>query len=368
VNEGSFEVRSLTDLDLAKSFKETLKTCLDDDIPVYIVCPETVTLWAIPDSFNQSIEDFKLLETCNYNEANFQGKKNLSRNKAKGSFNLLERAPTLIEEDIVLLKLSTKNINQLIMLGNCKLTKCEYLYIKGNDELYSLLPSVEAKGYCKEQFFPESHKSGLFGAKQPLWPEFIPIRIDSLNFSFIVCEEDTLIKNFDDPINDKTHFDIKYEDCFVSYECVKKLTEFHVDDIDVESPYYLPKNCRNSSKLNQLAILGHRVFCDKTIEAPKVLKHLVISSMNYLDNSKEAATAAFFITPTPKGSIAKAYRGKTQFSELLKAYQEFCISKPVSTIDDNKNEIDTFFNKRQYSQQNVDLARNIINPDLFNKS
>jgi hypothetical protein len=136
-----------------------------------------------------------------------------------------------------------------------------------------------------------------------------------------------------------------------------------IDDIPVDSVYYLPPNCRYSTKLIYLAILGFRLYENESLPTPKNLTVYIQHDLSI--SKKEAETAAFFINPNPNGKMKEKYKHQAQFRELVKAHQKFYLKGKIKnkSRDTADKHIPNSFDSYGYSADKCRYAVKLITPD-----
>lgn len=143
--------------------------------------------------------------------------------------------------------------------------------------------------------------------------------------------------------------------------------ELTVEDIPMTSTYYLPNDCRYSSKLNFLSVLGYSLYEHKSLDTPDNLTNYIKDKRSIVH--KEAEAAAFFISPNPKGKMNTGYKSKIQFKHLVQMYKEYYIDgklKPKGVEKEKaiKQRMKNSFNKNYgYIDEKCRYAVKLIAPD-----
>jgi hypothetical protein len=354
LSKKEIKVVKLIDLDLVGTSRDALIKCLEDKSPVFIRCTEFINIWAIPKSFHLSLEVYKKLKQSNYREP-FFSISNLENN-------LIHLSPLLMDSEILLLELKVSDIKQLIAYEELEVVEFQSVFSLTPAGGFSLVDNISTEQYFPENFMPED-----FFAFNRVRPRF-KFSCSSDDFNFLSCDKNKLkINEFNDPLNHKVAISIKLADCFVSENSKGKLTELQVQDIPVESVYYIPEHCRYSPKLNWLAVLGYRVYEDKSLPAP-------INMAKYIEKElsiqlKEANAAAFFINPEPKGDLIEELlkaEGAVQFKTLIDVSEQFYVNgklreeKKVKAI--NQIIQRAFDSNYEFSAENCRSAAKLIAP------
>lgn len=353
MDEIGFKVTRLVDLDLVSDANSALAKCLESGIDVFITCPQTVSVWAIPNDFTQSVDDYKIIKERGFPNPLFDI--HASQNTKK-----LPLSPSLVVEDALLLQLRAADIKRLLMFNNTEVIEFQKAYafdIKGG---FKLIDSITSKQYLHEKFMPEVYRSSR---RTPLDFSFVS---DSDDFQFVLCDKSKLtIDKFNDPLNHQKPINIGLKDCFVCLDSAKPLTEYRIHQVPENSPYFVPEDCRSSSKLNKLAILGHRFYKDKTLELPENMSKHIECELSV--GKKEAETAAFFISPDPKGEMSDKFKCKPQFKHLIEVYKEFYndgkLRKEKNNKGVNQRIINSFDSLYGYSDEKCRYAVKLITPD-----
>lgn len=136
-----------------------------------------------------------------------------------------------------------------------------------------------------------------------------------------------------------------------------------IDDIPVNSAYYLPPNCRYSAKLKYLAVLGFCLYDKESLPTPKNLTVYIQNDLSI--SKKEAEAAAFFINPNPNGKMKEEYRYKPQFGKLVKVHEEFYLKGKLKNKNKDAavNYIPNSFGSYGYSDEKSRYAAKLITPD-----
>ena len=195
-----------------------------------------------------------------------------------------------------------------------------------------------------------------------------PFNSDSSNFQFILCDKGKVtIEQFDDPLNHQKPIIIEPKDCFICSDSANIITEYRIQDIPHDSPYFVPEDCRCSSKLNKLAVMGHRLYKDKSIALPSnIAKHI---ERELSVGKKEAEAAGFFISPSPTGSVKDEYKHKVQFEYLVDVYKKAYIYKELDEkrlSSESQLPVDCF-GYYGYSKEKCAYAVKLIAPDIQKK-
>jgi hypothetical protein len=360
VEDVGFDVTRLVDLDLTSGIKGALVRCLAAGIDVFIRQPKTVNIWALPSDFQQSTDMYEKLKEVNYREPLFNISTFEKKHRLKGESPSLSLSPSIIAGDVLLLQLSIADIKELIALKNLNVVAFQNIYRLNTKGCFKLIDTVVAEQYFPESFMPENYYS--FNTKRIN----VKFDCDSNDFSFISCDKNKVsINEFNDPLSHKTPIDIELKDCFVSSELVGELTECRVQDIPQNTTYAVPDDCRHSSKLNELAILGHRFYKDKTLPLPKNMAKYIEDKLSI--GKKEASAAAFFINPEPNGDMNDEHKGVAQFKHLIEVYKEFyadgVLREEKITKGINQRIKNTFDSSYGYENEKCRYAVKLITPD-----
>jgi hypothetical protein len=360
VDDVGFDVTRLVDLDLTSGIKGALIKCLDAGIDVFIRRPQTVNVWALPKDFHKSTGLYEKLKESNFREPLFNILNFEKSHRIKSESPSLSLSPSIIAGDVLLLQLSIADIKELIALKNLNVIAFQNIYRLNTKGCFRLIDTVVAEQYFPESFMPENYYS--FNTKRIN----VNFDCDSNDFSFISCDKNKVsIDEFNDPLNQRTPIDIELKDCFVSSEVAGMLTECRVQDIPQNTTYAVPEDCRHSSKLNELAVLGHRFYKDKTLQPPKNMAKYIEDKLSI--GKKEASAAAFFINPEPNGDMNDEYKGVAQFKHLIEVYKEFYVGGALReekiTKGINQRIKNTFDSSYGYENEKCRYAVKLIAPD-----
>jgi len=341
--------------------KKALIKCTEHDIPVLIICPEMVSVWAIPKNFEKIVSSYKLLVENGFKE-NAVGDSSLSDFKLhKEIKNKNSMRPRLISESPLFLELRLDSITRFSVCDQIDVSSFTKAYRFKEPPELSLISNIVTNRYNPKIL----RSSTSIQYNDP--SEKLLFTCESTDFIFQTFQKNRVtLHKFDDPLGDELAITINITDCFIFDGDVKKLTNYLVEHIPESSSYFVPKNCRLSSKLNELAILGQKLFENPIKNPPSNLTDNIKSHFN--DDQKLAEAAAFFITPDPQGKMNEEYRSKVQFKHLIDAYKKFYIDeklkKGISKQEVSKQEIKSFFLKTyNYSEEKSRGAVKLITPD-----
>lgn len=354
MGELGFEVVRLGDLDLTNGIKTALSECLKSDISIFIKRPKSKSLWAIPKNHLQNIRAYE-------NKIATLGTIPSWSSKPSSSLgDLMPQTPSLINMDNLLLQLSDADIRDLSDFKVADVNIIKDIYSKDKNTGFKRVGSVLAFPYPLKEF--GSIGAGIY-EHGPCWDESA---VDSEYFNFTLCEGSKItIDELDDPLKHKSFIKIKVDDCYVSVESANQLTEYLVSDIPQGSPYFVPEKCRYCSLLNQLAILGQKLFKDESVSMPTNLTKYLESELPI--EKKLAETAAFFINPKPTGKMINDHKYKVQFRHLIEIYKEYYFDgklKKTKNIKHIKQRIyNTFETNYGYASEKCRYAVKLITPD-----
>lgn len=355
-----FDVTRLVDLDLTSGINGALVKCLDAGIDVFIRRPQTVNVWALPKDFHKSTGLYEKLKESNFREPLFNILNFEKSHRIKSESPSLSLSPSIITDDVLLLQLSVADIKELIALKKLDVMEFQNIYNLKAKGGFKLINTLTSEQYFPESFMPENYYS--FNTKR------INFRLncDSNNFSFISCDKNKVsIEEFNDPLSHRVVVDVELKDCFVSSDAVGELTVCRVQDIPQNTTYAVPDDCRHSSKLNELAVLGHRFYKDKTLQPPKNMTKYIEDKLSI--GKKEASAAAFFINPEPNGDMNDEHKGVAQFKHLIEVYKLFYVDGVLReekiTKGINQRIKNTFDSSYGYENEKCRYAVKLITPD-----
>ncbi|MDH0448419.1 Uncharacterised protein [Shewanella putrefaciens] len=167
-------------------------------------------------------------------------------------------------------------------------------------------------------------------------------------------------------LNDIVGIDITFDSLVVYESDILNFIHNDLDSIPNDSPYYIPKDLRNQSDLDQLAALGYQLFSNncKSKITSKDLAAKIERTLGY--SGKKAVTAAYFLIPNPKGNnireplVNDNANPDCKFPFLVKAFALHGIH--IKTEDTSKvnSLLITYFNDHNFSEDNVKYAEIIL--------
>ena len=406
MKELGFEVVKLVDLNLTQGENSALETCIKSDLPVFIKSPKSRSLWAIKKKHKESINSFRKYCECSSSHKEF--------------FNTLvdyhlpvgAMTPLLMNVKNSLLLLSRTNIEELIKIGQTEVLKSSEIYSFVKNQGYKFSPEVSLNKYPSSELIPFSENSAFIDTSNgicdmspddiddlyadhlqsiaegniPNSPEEIfldplewkqnssstPTNIHSNLIDFTLCEKNKVtLEYFDDPLNYQQFIVIKLNDCFISESSANHLRVPDVSQIPENSPYFVPAECRYSSDLNKLAVLGDSIYSQQiqTQGIINLTKH-IMSKLGF--NKKTAATAAFFISASPKGNTKVVNEPpQLQFKNLVALSKKFFPDGVPNKINNGNvsnqviaREIEATYG---YSPEKCRYAVKLIFPNLLQK-
>ena len=167
-------------------------------------------------------------------------------------------------------------------------------------------------------------------------------------------------------LNQIVGFDVTFDSLAVYEADILKFIHNDLDSIPDDSPYYIPKDLRNQSDLDQLAALGYKLFsnnCKSTITS-KDLAAKIERTMGY--SGKKAVTAAHFLIPNPKGnnirdpSVNDNVNPDCNFPSLVQAFALHGRHIKPEDMSKVSSLLITYFNDRNFSVDNTKYAEIIL--------
>lgn len=348
---------ALSNLNLVGTITEALQECSKNETPVFISCPEMVTVWAIANDFAETVNSYKKLKENDFKEAHLS----VARHDDYKLFKAIKgrsKLPHLIDEQLQYLQLNEASVKSLTYGKRATAYNFSHALIIGGSGLIEWIEFIETYRYMPSILSASNFSEGSKNQ------DVLSLKFLHSEFTFNTCHKGMKrLGRFDDPLNDFTSIKINLDDCFIFEKDSIKLTSFTVDNIPEGSPYYVPLNCRSSSKMNKLAVLGHRFYIDKSMPIPKNVAKYIEVELSV--KKKEAGIASFFINPKPAGQMKECYKGQAQFQNLVKVYIEVHIDKKLDTkrlTSKSKIPVDTF-TSYGYAPEKCDGAVKLITPD-----
>ncbi|TVP12293.1 hypothetical protein [Shewanella sp. KCT] len=175
------------------------------------------------------------------------------------------------------------------------------------------LSSAKARSLFEGSIDRDKRKCGLYEENKA-------VHI-SILFFMSVCEFFLVEKSAGVILNDTSVLDflssieVGRDSVFVYFEDVKSLIVEELDKIPFESPYFIPPELRGLTDVDNLALIGNRIFGDNFTKCIKTkeLKGIIEKELGF-SNSK-AESAAFFLVSKPHHN---AMKGKSESCEQYK--------------------------------------------------
>ncbi|ABI38763.1 conserved hypothetical protein [Shewanella sp. MR-4] len=170
---------------------------------------------------------------------------------------------------------------------------------------------------------------------------------------------------FSDIENHSVHIEVDFDSLYVFESDIESYIVNDLNAIPDDSPYFIPKELRQLTDLDQLAVLGYQLFennCKSTIKS-KDIAAKIERTLGY--SGKKALAAAYFLSPSPKGNEITAeplnkINPNCKFPFLIKALKMYGVNGGTNETAQVNQAILAFFSDLGFSEDNVKYAEIMI--------
>ena len=242
------KLSKLSELDLLND-KKALFHCIKNNIPILIIFPDTVSIWAVHKDHHDLVFGYKKLRANGYRTDYISFNKPSDR----ALYNKLEKK--LIFEpvrlnNIKVLELGNNDIEVIIGFNKAEVSVFSNVYNKELEGEMELLKEISSEEYlCNESQSLHNTRNftHLSAFKNRIWPS------DESTFHFF-SKRTTSFDESEDFWKQERAVPVTFNDLYVFSNDVTNLVSYGVNDIPKSSPFFIPEDCRKSSKLNQIAV------------------------------------------------------------------------------------------------------------------
>ncbi|MGI1944745.1 hypothetical protein [Shewanella glacialipiscicola] len=340
-------VVQLSSVTLNTSTASVIEFLMDNDRPIFFRMPDNMNPWAIKydKSFKELLEEIRinLKKSFSYDDMSQQ-------NKDKS--NVITDSQLIKEVSYGCL--GENDLSILLKQKNLRIKKLDLIMIFDSNGELNL--AVETRRSQKFNIQPIDDK---------------PISrtvLKSASCGEILFTNKT-VNNWakdNSTLNYTVGIDITFDSLFVYESDILNFIHNDLDSIPSDSPYYIPKDLRKQSDLDQLAALGYQLFsnnCKSTITS-KDLAATIERTIGY--SGKKAVAAAYFLIPNPKGnkirgrSVNNNANPDCNFPFLVQAFALHGRHIKPEDMSKVSSLLITYFNDSNFSADNTKYAELIL--------
>lgn len=323
-------VIKLSDTKFNTSEATVLKYLLDNNKPVFVEVPANMNVWGIDRKLERLSEEEAFANEFQKTHLNIEQRDFVNNN---------EISATHLMQAVSFIRLSSDDLTILIKNSRHSITESNAIVYFDSEGDIKEQNFIDGRSYFSTRNNPENKGYSSFveaardlGMRSPIT---IPKRWNNIKFVF-TRHGINKSREFNSPLNDLENLRVERVergDVYVFEADIKDFLTRILDLMPNDSPYYIPKELRGLSDLDELAEIGYKAY--KTSPDGKVKsKKLALLIREKLDYKPDPAeSAAFFLNPNPSPKSKKGNDSdintstKCQFPYLIKVLEDCWVIK-----------------------------------------
>ncbi|WP_417762229.1 hypothetical protein [Shewanella sp.] len=280
------EIEKLSDLKLKCTKEDVLSYLVHEQKPILVKFPPNKNIWCVLKAPNKLLDiKYKVYRSV---------KEKIRDSEVENSLSIFK---VIKLENIAYIELDSHIVvNSLARDGNFFIEDCELLVVYKDDGSFFKFGVAAVKSLFKNNLNGNKKKLNIFEIDLD-----DPILLFASVSEFLLVNKSVVsIPANNSALDYLSSVEINYDSIFVYYSDIKSLVVEELDQIPIDSPYFISPYLRDLTELDSLALIGHRIFGEDLSECVKTkdLQKIIENELGFSNSKTESA--AFFLIPNPR--------------------------------------------------------------------